>query len=126
MPSVLTALALPVLALGSAEPVRSDQWSSCLFNNRPVDCRRTFLCPGVPCDVFRLEWEDGPDDVFTRVRDGAARNVGFYRDTRGGEWMLRGFAGAFGLRNPANGNAIVYGMTLPECEHSMLDDFCSR
>ena len=97
MPSLLTtALALPVLALGSAEPVRSDQWSSCLFNKRPVDCRRTFLCPGVPCDVFRLDW------------------------------MLRGFAGAFGLRNPANGNAIVYGMTLPECEHSMLDDFCSR
>ena len=92
----MTALALPVLALGSAEPVRSDQWSSCLFNNRPVDCRRTFLCPDVPCDVFRLDW------------------------------MLREFAGAFGLRNPANGNAIVYGMTLPECEHSMLDDFCSR
>ena len=126
MRSLLIAFALPVLALCSLGPARANQWSSCLYNNRSIDCRRTFLCPGAPCGVFRLEWKDGASDVFTHFKDGVARNVGFYKDTRGGEWMLRGFAGSFGLRNPANGNAIVYGMTLSECKQSMLDDFCSK
>ncbi len=126
MRALLIAFALPVIAFGSLGSARANQWSSCLYNNRSLGCRRTFLCPGAPCGVFRLEWKDGASDVFTRFKDGVARNVGFYKDTRGGEWMLRGFAGSFGLRNPANGNAIVYGMTLSECKQSMLDDFCSR
>ena len=122
----LTALAFPLLAVGSLTPARAEQWSRCLYNNQSIDCRRTFLCNSPPCGVFSLEWKDGARDVFTRYRDGVARNVGFYRDTRGGEWMLRGFAGSFGLRNVANGNAVVYDMTLAECRRSMLADFCAR
>ena len=124
----LTALALPLLAVGSLTPARAEQWSRCLYNNQSIDCRRTFLCNSAPCRVFSLEWKDGARDVFTRYRDGVARNVGFYRDTRGGEWMLRGFAGSFGLKNVANANAnaVVYDMTLAECRRSMLADFCAR
>ena len=79
-----------------------------------------------PCGVFSLEWTDGARDVFTRYGDGVARSVCFYRDTRGGEWMLRGFAGSFGLRNAANGNAMVYDMTIAGCRQSMLADLCCR
>ena len=122
----LTLLAFPLLAVGSLTPARAEPWSRCLYNNQSIDCRRTFLCNSAPCGVFSLEWKDGARDVFTRYRDGVARNVGFYRDTRGGEWMLRGFAGSFGLRNVANGNAVVYDMTLAECRRSMLADFCAR
>ena len=122
----LTALALPLLAVGSLTPARAEQWSRCLYNNQSIDCRRTFLCNSAPCRVFSLEWKDGARDVFTRYRDGVARNVGFYRDTRGGEWMLRGFAGSFGLRNAANGNAMVYDMTIAGCRQSMLADLCCR
>ena len=122
----LTALAFPLLAVGSLTPARAEPWSRCLYNNQSIDCRRTFLCNSAPCGVFSLEWKDGARDVFTRYRDGVARNVGFYRDTRGGEWMLRGFVGSFGLRNVANGNAVVYDMTLAECRQSMLADFCGR
>ena len=123
--SLLVTFALPVIALGSLGPARADQWSRCLYNNQSIDCRRAFLCSCAPCGVFKLEWKDGASDVFTRYKDGVARNVGFYKDTRGGEWMLRGFAGSFGLRNVDNGNAIVYDMTLSECRQSMLEDFCS-
>jgi hypothetical protein len=126
MSSWLIALAVPLMAFGSLTPARAEQWSRCLYNNQSIDCRRTFLCSGAPCGVFKLEWKDGASDVFTRYKDGVARNVGYYKDTRGGEWILRGFAGSFSLRNVDNGNTIVYDMTLSECRESMLADFCSR
>ena len=126
MSSWLIPLAFTLMAFGSQRLARAEQWSRCLYNNQSIDCRRTFLCNGAPCGVFRLKWKDGASDVFTRYGDGVARNVGFYKDTRDGEWMLRGFAGSFGFRDVDNGNAIVYDMTLSECRQSMLDDFCSR
>ena len=101
-------------------------WETCLYNNKSIPCRRTFLCPDAPCGRFKLEWKDGVNDTYTRIRDGAARNVGFYKDPRGGEWMLRGFAGVFGLVNQSNNNTIIYGMSLSEClSTSALSDLCS-
>lgn len=103
----------------------AEAWTSCLYNNKPIPCRRSFLCTDAPCDRFKLEWKDGVHDTYTRVRDGAARNVGFYSDPRGGEWMLRGFAGSFGLVNQVNGNTIIVGMTLDECrKNAALGDLC--
>jgi len=122
----LTALAFPLLAIGSLASARSEPWARCLYNNQSIDCRRTFHCNRAPCGVFSLEWTDGARDVFTRYGDGVVRNVCFYRDTRGGEWMLRGFAGSFGLSNAANGNAMVYDMTIAGCRQSMLADLCCR
>lgn len=124
--SSFIALALPLIVLGSFRHAKANLWSSCLYNNQSLYCRRIFLCPGSPCGIFRLDWKDGASDVFTRYKDGVAKNVGFYRDTRGGEWMLRSFAGSFGLKNTINGNQIVFDMTLDECKQSMLEDFCSK
>ena len=76
-------------------------------------------------DRFKLEWKDGVHDTYTRVKDGAARNVGFYQDPRGGEWMLRGYAGSFGLVNQANGNTIIFDMSLETCRNSGLSDLCA-
>lgn len=104
----------------------AEAWTSCLYNNNPIPCRRSFLCSDAPCDRFTVEWKDGVHDTYTRVGDGAARNVGFYADPRGGKWMLRGFAGSFGLVNQANGNTIIVGMTLDDCRNNAaLADLCS-
>ena len=106
--------------------VANEPWENCLYNNRSIPCRRTFLCPDAPCGRFKLEWKDGINDTYTRIRDGMARNVGFYKDPRGGEWMLRGFAGVFGLVNQSNQNTIIYGMSLREClSTSALSDLCT-
>ena len=109
----------------AAKAMAAEPWVNCLYNNKSIACRRTFLCTGAPCNRFKLEWKDGIHDTYTRVRDGAARNVGFYKDTRGGEWMLRGYVGSFGLVNQTNGNTIIVGMTLKECRNSSaLGDLC--
>ena len=116
------------ISVGSpgSSPEAEKPWLNCLYNNKSIACRRTFLCPDAPCDRFRLEWNDGVNDTYTRIRDGAARNVGFYKDPLGGEWMLRGYAGSFALVNQANGNTIIYGMTLEECRNSAgLSDLCA-
>ena len=110
----------------TGEAVADEPWETCLYNNKSIPCRRTFLCSDAPCGRFKLEWKDGISDTYTRRRDGAARNVGFYDDPRGGKWMLRGFAGVFGLINQSNNNTIIYGMSLSEClSTSALSDLCS-
>ena len=112
-------------SLTKADP--SEHWVDCLYNNKSIACRQTFLCPGAPCNSFRIDWIDGISDTYTRTRDGSARNVGFYQDARGGDWMLRGFAGSFALVNQTNQNTIIVGMTLKECRQSFgLSDLCSR
>ena len=117
-------LVVPFYVDCTFQAVQANDWSDCLYNKKYIRCKRIFLCPDAPCDTFKLEWKDGLKDKFTRYKDGMARNVGFYRDTRGGEWMLRGYLGTFGLKNVNNGNSIVYGMALESCKKSMLDDFC--
>lgn len=114
----------------TTEEVRAlepENWTKCLYNKKELVCRRIFLCPVgvVPCIKFRLEWNDGVKDTYTRMKSGIARNVGFYQDARGGQWTLRGYAGSFALRNNANGNTIVYDMTLKQCQKSGLSDLCS-
>ena len=114
-----------ITASSAVKAMAAGPWVNCLYNNKSIACRRTFLCTDAPCKRFKLEWKDGIHDTYTRVRDGAARNVGFYKDQRGGEWMLRGYADSFGLVNQANGNTIIFGMTLAECRNSSgLSDLC--
>ena len=109
----------------AAKAMAAEPWVSCLYNNKSIPCRRTFLCTDAPCNRFKIEWKDGIHDTYTRVKDGAARNVGFYKDQRGGEWMLRGYAGSFGLVNQANGNTIIFDMSLEQCRTSGLSDLCT-
>ena len=117
--AMLALLASALISLGEQEA-----WTTCLFNNKTMTCRRQFLCMKAPCGSFKLEWKDGFSEVFTRTRPGVARNVGHYADSRGGQWLLRGFAGSFALKNVQNHNTIVFDMTLPECRHSGLSDWC--
>ena len=134
-PMIRIALALSsALLLGGVNAIAgnsggkamaAEPWVSCLYNNKSVPCRRTFLCADAPCNRFKIEWKDGIHDTYTRVKDGAARNVGFYKDPRGGEWMLRGYAGSFGLVNQANGNTIIFDMSLETCRNSGLSDLCA-
>ena len=114
-----------ITANSAEKAMAAEPWVSCLYNNKSIPCRRTFLCADAPCDRFKIAWKDGLHDTYTRVKDGAARNVGFYKDPRGGEWMLRGYAGSFGLVNQANGNTIVFDMTLEQCPNSGLSDLCA-
>ena len=55
---------------------------------------------------------------------GVAKNVGYYTDSRGGEWILRGYAGSFALKNLQNHNTIIFAMTLSQCRNSGLSDLC--
>ena len=71
-------------SLTKAEP--NDPWVDCLYNNKSIACRQTFLCPGAPCNRFRIDWIDGISGTYSRIKDGSARNVGFYQDAHGGEW----------------------------------------
>jgi hypothetical protein len=116
---------LPVTSTGSVKAFEAEPWANCLYNNESIMCRRTFLCETAPCKRFKLEWRDGISDIYSRTRDGMANNVGFYQDTHGGEWLLRGFAGSFALVNQANGNKIIYDMTLVSCQESGLSDLCN-
>ena len=128
-PAALLISCALLCGVGTQTPpvqAQPEAWTACLYNDKAMKCRRSFLCSDAPCDRFKLEWNDGIHDTYTRVRDGAARNVGFYSDPRGGEWMLRGFAGSFGLVNQANGNTIIVGMSLEQCRNSSaLGDLCS-
>lgn len=121
---LLAAMALPLAAPGPANAFEPEPWTTCLYNNKSIQCRRVFLCEAAPCKSFKLEWRDGFSDVYTQRREGAALNTGFYTDSRGGEWLLRGFAGSFALVNQANGNKIIYDMTLQACAQSGLSDLC--
>ena len=114
-----------ITASRAVKAMAAEPWVSCLYNNKSIPCRRTFLCTDAPCNRFKIEWKDGIHDTYTRVKDGAARNVGFYKDQRGGEWMLREHAGSFGLVNQANGNTIIFDMSLEQCRTSGLSDLCS-
>ena len=114
-----------ITASRAVKAMAAEPWVSCLYNNKSIPCRRTFLCTDAPCNRFKIEWKDGIHDTYTRVKDGAARNVGFYKDQRGGEWMLRGYAGSFGLVNQANGNTIIFDMSLEQCRTSGLSDLCT-
>ncbi|MDA7623132.1 hypothetical protein N8645_01230 [bacterium] len=116
---MLALLVTTLIAFGEPE-----QWTSCLYNNESIGCRRTFKCPKAPCGTFKIEWKDGISDIFTWVRDGVSRNVRFYEDTRGGEWTLIEFAGSFALVNQNNKNTIIFDMTLRECRKSGLRDHC--
>ncbi|WP_186479153.1 hypothetical protein [Synechococcus sp. NOUM97013] len=116
---MLTLLVSVLLSLGEHEA-----WNNCLYNNKSIACRRQFLCTQAPCGTFRLEWIDGLSDVFTLQRPGVAKNVGYYTDSRGGEWILRGYAGSFALKNLQNHNTIIFAMTLSQCRLSGLSDLC--
>ena len=116
---MLVLLASVLISLGD-----QDGWNNCLYNNKSIACRRQFLCTEAPCGSFQLEWIDGLSDVFTLIRPGLARNIGYYSDSRGGEWILREYAGSFALRNLQNQNTIDFAMTLSQCRDSGLSDLC--
>lgn len=122
--AALISILLTMGPMESQASVKTETWRNCLYNNERIACRRTFLCSRAPCDRFKLEWEDGPSDIYTLYKDGVARGVGYYKDTRGGRWQLNSFTWSFGLENLKNGNTIIYRMTLPECKKSMLADLC--
>lgn len=126
--AVSTALMFVSATTEELKAREPENWSKCLYNKKELVCRRIFLCPVgvVPCIKFRLEWNDGVKDTYTRLKAGIERNVGFYQDARGGQWMLRGSAGSFALRNNANGNTIIYDMTLKQCHKSGLSDLCAN
>lgn len=124
---IAIALALACTSTGASKALEQEPWVACLYNRKQISCRRTFLCETAPCNQFRLEWKDGVKDTYKRFKDGVVSEVGFYRDTRGGEWMLRGFADTFGLVNQSNGNIIIYGNTLSQCQASFgLSDLCGK
>ena len=114
---MLTLLATTLFAM------HPEGWKPCLYNNKSIECKRTFLCTEAPCFTFKLEWADGLSDIY-KGKPGMARNTGIYYDTRGGEWLLRGYAGSFGLKNDANGNTIIFDMKLEDCKNSGLSDLC--
>jgi hypothetical protein len=120
---LLVALILPFGSLHSAKAIESSGWVTCLYNNTNKQCRRKFLCKDAPCDRFELVWRDGVSDIYSLIRD-VASNVAYYKDARGGKWLLRAYAGSFALVNQANGNTIVYDMTLQACRQSGLSDLC--
>jgi len=121
------ALGLACTSTSASKAFDQEPWVDCLYNKKSMTCRRTFACKTDPCNQFTLEWKDGVKDTYKRFKDGVASNVGFYRDTRGGTWMLREFGYPFGLVNEANGNTIIYGMTLDQCQSSFgLSDLCGK
>jgi len=122
---LLVALLAPLAFTSSANAIEPEGWVDCLYNNSKLRCRRTFLCSNAPCSRFKLEWSDGVSDVYTLSRD-VGRNLAYYNDPRGGEWLLRGFAGSFALVNQSTGNTVIYDMTLQSCRQSGLSDLCGR
>ena len=116
---MLAFLATTLIALSEPEP-----WTACLYNNESIGCRRTFMCSEAPCLTFKLEWKDGLSDIFTMYKRGRSRNISYYSDTRGGKWIMQSYAGRFGLENLANGNTIIFDMTLRDCRESGLSDLC--
>jgi hypothetical protein len=121
------ALVLACTSTNASKAFDKEPWVDCLYNKKSMTCRRIFACKTDPCNQFSLEWKDGVKDTYKRFKDGVVSNVGFYRDTRGGTWMLRGFGYPFGLVNEANGNTIIYGMTLEQCQSSFgLSDLCGK
>ena len=94
-------------------------WKNCLYNGEVMSCRRNFLCGNAspPCYSFQLEWKDGFSDSFTRdvLKPSYSKNIGFYKDPRGGEWELISYTGSFFLINSQNKNTIIYDMTREEC-----------
>ena len=95
------------------------EWKNCLYNGEIISCRRNFLCgnSSPPCYSFQLVWKDGFSDTFTRIdsKPAYSKNNGLYKDLRGGEWDLIGYAGSFFLINSQNKNTIIYDMTREEC-----------
>ena len=75
-----------------------EQWTSCLFKNEIFGFPLIFSALSPPAESS-ISNGDGVCDIFPCVRDGAARNVGFYEDPRGGGWMLRETAGRFPFIN---------------------------
>ena len=69
--------------------------------------------------------EDGLRDSYTRdqTRISQARNVGYYKDPRGGEWQLIGYAGSFSWLIQ-NKNTIIYDMTIEDCRKTPWDYLC--
>lgn len=119
-----TALLTAHFSTNAAKAIEPEPWTNCLYNRSSISCRRIFTCASTPCYQFRLEWRDGIKETYTRVKSGMALNVGFYEDPRGGQWMLRGYAGSFALVNESNKNTIIYDMTLNECQRSELSEYC--
>jgi len=104
------------------------EWENCLYNKESIPCRRTFLCGNAPppCYSFSLEWKDGLHDSYKRdkTRISEARNFGYYKDSRGGEWELTGYSGSFFLINSKNKNTIIYDMTIEDCRKTPYDNLC--
>ena len=118
---MLNVLATTLIAI----PVGPQSWQPCLYNNKSIECRMTYLCKKAPCYHFKLEWKDGASDIYSG-KPGIARNYATYKDTRGGQWAKRSLAGTFNLKNTSNGNTIIYGLTLDNCTNPIykLGDFC--
>ena len=118
MASILACFGL-LSPLGASQPLLAqtlgnEAWVNCSYNGRNLRCRRTFLCSSAPCNRFRLTWSDGISDTYTLIRT-TTRTSSIYRDPRGGEWNLLSYAGSFVLRNPANGNTIIFDGSQQDC-----------
>ena len=129
IPSVICLVCVSLISVpNKGLSMEESEWKNCLYNKESIPCRRTFLCGNAPppCYSFRLEWKDGLRDSYTRdqTRISQARNVGYYKDPRGGEWQLIGYAGSFFLVNPKNKNTIIYDMTIEDCRKTPWDYLC--
>ena len=106
-------------SLGPSRPLQAqtfgnEAWVNCSYNGRNLRCRRSFLCNSAPCGRFQLTWSDGISDTYTLISK-TTRTSSIYRDPRGGEWNLLSYAGSFVLRNPANGNTIIFDGSEHDC-----------
>jgi hypothetical protein len=110
----------------SALAEQQEPWVTCSYNGRSIRCQRSFLCKQAPCNSFSLTWADGAKDTYKLVSR-SSRTSATYSDSRGGKWNLLAYAGSFILRNPANGNTIIFDGSFSTCKNEwQFGDLCGK
>jgi hypothetical protein len=105
---------------------QQEPWVACSYNGKSIKCQRNFLCKQYPCNSFSIKWADGAKDTYKLVSR-SSRTSATYSDSRGGEWNLLAYGGSFILRNPVNGNTVIFDGSYATCRSEwQLGELCGK
>ncbi|MEB3159445.1 MAG: hypothetical protein VKK03_08290 [Synechococcus sp.] len=102
--SLIALLAPCALVPLDSNDVKAGDFTRCSFNYQIIACKLDRVNGGI-----RITWIDGKRMTYY----GKLRNSAFLQDTLGGSWRYLDFSmgRAFSLKNPANGNVIIWNGT---------------